>query len=49
MAQADEAPRIQRFVKGLRRRRARDIVKIDQQVAAKNHIEVTVGECIGRL
>src|ERR1035438_2435830 len=49
MAKADEAPWIQRFVKGLRSRRARDVVKIDQQVTAKDDIEVAVVECIGGL
>ncbi len=40
---------IQRFVEGLRGRRARCVVKIDQQVATKDHVEVAVDERVGRL
>ena len=49
MAQAEITARIQCVIEGFRRRLARCVIEIDQQIAAEDHVKVAVGERVGRL
>ena len=48
MTEANKATRMQRAIEGLGGLLARNVIKINQQVAAKNHVEIAVAAHVGR-